>query len=622
MLSHNSLSAGKCAPKPKQQENLWRRVLSRRIDQLSLFNHDQLKELSGDKNVSSKSLSIKIVRIRLEGYFNGSTNLKLRPAERSINLSRLKALLSAIDSHNAKAVLSTYSRNKKTSIEPSNPVGVTGSSTAFNSIRKEVISSGTKNTVTASAERNREIDSNTSTNKAPTSESVPCNVKRRYQKDTTSKMGRVLSKISNGLEREPETIGYLSDKDEGRTVLPVTYITSSLAADNMTPTLSQCLTPRSACDITCNQNSFVMSTVEKNKFDARMRTWDPFWIAIHDFSKGSNKIGGRGIQTGKICGVQHMQYGEKPQSCASIKFTVPPCIVSEKGADNRVMDWGYARTDKAYRDGERRLILRMLQIPEAMYNKKADMHIFPKGTFIQINRKPISGVIQRKQQSHDKKLWKGMCHSLDITPSLPNPSKKTEIDMIFIEKEIYGLQLAICEYRSPEKLFHHLSGRVKKISYEDGLSEAKRYINCQTVVIDDDSDSGEVSDVSLTFQLTCPISMRPMEVPVRGSKCKHMQCFDLRTFLHSNSFPSGHRWRCACCELFVNASNLVVCGLFERMLQQHKEAAERGQDKIQFKGDGSWGLLEENKKRAESGGINGSASNAKKKKIQHDIITI
>jgi hypothetical protein len=37
----------------------------------------------------------------------------------------------------------------------------------------------------------------------------------------------------------------------------------------------------------------------------------------------------------------------------------------------------------------------------------------------------------------------------------------------------------------------------------------------------------EVESSSIKISVKCPYSMRLMDVPVRGAKCQHPQCFDL-----------------------------------------------------------------------------------------------
>jgi hypothetical protein len=56
----------------------------------------------------------------------------------------------------------------------------------------------------------------------------------------------------------------------------------------------------------------------------------------------------------------------------------------------------------------------------------------------------------------------------------------------------------------------------------------------------------EVTVVDQTLSFTCPLGMVPIRVPVKGLHCKHVQCFDLMTFL--NVYQSmGDNAACPAC---------------------------------------------------------------------------
>mmetsp|Transcript_24656 Transcript_24656/g.38095 ORF Transcript_24656/g.38095 Transcript_24656/m.38095 type:complete len:284 (-) Transcript_24656:84-935(-) len=273
--------------------------------------------------------------------------------------------------------------------------------------------------------------------------------------------------------------------------------------------------------------------------------------------------------------------------------------------------------------------------PKKGYPAQADCHLWPKGTFLQINGVPVPPhlIMQRKQQSHDLSLWKGMCAPLDLTPLVKNPERKNTLTFLS-QKDTnkYAIQICLAEYRTPETLTKMLLStdiiqsksdiRLRRLSYQRSIDIAKQYVNGQTVVLDDDSDDDEA--ISQTFQITCPISMTALGVPVRGNRCKHMQCVDLSHFLHTNSFPSGRRWKCVICDDFVSADELVLCGLFERMVQKHGDEARDGRDKIEFRADGSWILKPEEKKQGVSdygaAQSDASAVSKRKKKVEEIIL--
>eukprot|EP00357_Protocruzia_adherens_P002559 CAMPEP_0115012466 /NCGR_PEP_ID=MMETSP0216-20121206/24752_1 /TAXON_ID=223996 /ORGANISM="Protocruzia adherens, Strain Boccale" /LENGTH=535 /DNA_ID=CAMNT_0002381525 /DNA_START=56 /DNA_END=1660 /DNA_ORIENTATION=+ len=64
------------------------------------------------------------------------------------------------------------------------------------------------------------------------------------------------------------------------------------------------------------------------------------------------------------------------------------------------------------------------------------------------------------------------------------------------------------------------------------------------------SEEGDIQIVSdfIELKLKCPITMKPMQTPVRGSKCNHQQCFNLETYLETISKTRMKKWMCPYCK--------------------------------------------------------------------------
>lgn len=248
----------------------------------------------------------------------------------------------------------------------------------------------------------------------------------------------------------------------------------------------------------------------------------------------------------------------------------------------------------------------------------------PKGTFVQLDSKVIHVLAQRKQQQHDPKLWKGLSAVLDLTEhlSIKNMSDKFHNNMpmnlsfCLKDGEMYGIQIALCEFISHKVLFdvcmsRGTKGSIAKMSYEDGLKHAMKHFEKETLVLDSDSEdesdynrkassSKSINDGSngkgipnLTCSLLCPVSMRPIQTPARGKACKHLSCFDLETFLENNSKVSGGRWRCFICEDFISVCDLVYDGFIAQVLETHRNDISSTRDKLELSNDGTWKLFEE-----------------------------
>lgn len=75
-----------------------------------------------------------------------------------------------------------------------------------------------------------------------------------------------------------------------------------------------------------------------------------------------------------------------------------------------------------------------------------------------------------------------------------------------------------------------------------------------------------------------------------------------------NAPVSGGRWRCVCCEQFINYQELEVCGLTKEALVRFEGVASATRDRVEFRADRTMNLLPApklrfgSKRRQQSGG--------------------
>jgi len=406
-------------------------------------------------------------------------------------------------------------------------------------------------------------------------------------------------------------------------------------------------------------------------FHARLQRWDPFWKCRHDIVDicsiprksaicktysiiEANRIGQDGapiplplITTHPVTNIQvvptrgiptGIPEDARPKQCCAIEFKIPSYIFAEVGKD---LGWGVAMSsDLPMVSGRLRFICRMLPLEDkAKKSYLADCHQWPKGTFLQIgqgqsgshqkNPNYRSGIplTQRRQQSHDLSLWKGNCKHLDLTGFITQPLSLNHIKLVTREDAKYGISLCIAEYQSPEDVFEEALRNITIVDYQEAQKRAKDYVNDQTISLDDSEDEADSKDggahrgAHLKFKAVCPISMKAMEIPVRGKNCRHFQCFELFNFISSNSFPSGRRWKCPCCDNFVSLDSLEVCGFFRQVVAQHKtEIEEEGKDTVNVYSDGSWEICKEAEHKRRSDVVlqkqQEHEQNSKKKRVE------
>ena len=70
-----------------------------------------------------------------------------------------------------------------------------------------------------------------------------------------------------------------------------------------------------------------------------------------------------------------------------------------------------------------------------------------------------------------------------------------------------------------------------------------------------------------------PSGGQPISTPVRGARCTHLQCFDLRTFLEMNQAYSAGRWRCPVCSRVTHPAALRVDRCARRRRRRELRAA-------------------------------------------------
>ncbi|XP_035223797.1 E3 SUMO-protein ligase PIAS4-like [Stegodyphus dumicola] len=72
----------------------------------------------------------------------------------------------------------------------------------------------------------------------------------------------------------------------------------------------------------------------------------------------------------------------------------------------------------------------------------------------------------------------------------------------------------------------------------------------------------------LELHLACPVKMKIMEYPTRGSECKHVDVFDLQSFLEEMQFY--FKWKCPFCQKLLTYESLVVDMYLQKYAQNNK----------------------------------------------------
>lgn len=111
----------------------------------------------------------------------------------------------------------------------------------------------------------------------------------------------------------------------------------------------------------------------------------------------------------------------------------------------------------------------------------------------------------------------------------------------------------------------------------------------------EDEELSIVND-DLTVNLVDPFMARIFDLPARGDRCAHQECFDRDTFLMTRASKSGigpmkDNWRCPICGEDVRPQNLIVDGFLVEVQEELRQTNRLDDARaIQIRADGSWEL--------------------------------
>ncbi|VUZ51866.1 unnamed protein product [Hymenolepis diminuta] len=117
----------------------------------------------------------------------------------------------------------------------------------------------------------------------------------------------------------------------------------------------------------------------------------------------------------------------------------------------------------------------------------------------------------------------------------------------------------------------------------------------------EDDDDIQIQN-TLPVQLLCPLSKCRINLPVRGKRCQHIQCYDADTYFIINERKPA--WKCPVCDLLAPFDELFVDGLLMEILESKKS---QNAEEIVFNEDGSWTTM----KSSSCGGVNGNVENSR-----------
>jgi len=112
------------------------------------------------------------------------------------------------------------------------------------------------------------------------------------------------------------------------------------------------------------------------------------------------------------------------------------------------------------------------------------------------------------------------------------------------------------------------------------------YDEAVTLVRSSFNISNDIQELFFKISLNCPLSYSRINIPAKGKACKHIQCFDLYSYLDMNQ--RNPKWKCPVCAKIILNDDLLVDGYMEKILMEAQRA-----ETIKIVPDASWEVLEE-----------------------------
>ncbi|GBG32152.1 E3 SUMO-protein ligase PIAS2 [Hondaea fermentalgiana] len=167
----------------------------------------------------------------------------------------------------------------------------------------------------------------------------------------------------------------------------------------------------------------------------------------------------------------------------------------------------------------------------------------------------------------------------DITKFVSSSSQKANLRIThpYCELRDEGARFAISVVVSRRLTTPRLLERLTTTPYDHSLK-----------LVRDVFGDGEIEMGQVAVSLRDNVTFMPIEVPVRGKDCTHVQCFDAGGFLDFQRVAKNAQFRCPVCNkapLFP--ANLRTDPWFTEIIQKVRDSGD-SVDKVEYFSDGRW----------------------------------
>ncbi|CEG35093.1 sumo ligase [Plasmopara halstedii] len=153
------------------------------------------------------------------------------------------------------------------------------------------------------------------------------------------------------------------------------------------------------------------------------------------------------------------------------------------------------------------------------------------------------------------------------------------IDIRTVENpSVFGIMVQIVEVRDINDLVNEVKEASKNVTYESAKEVVIKSFGSE--------DEDDVVATVTMLSVRCPLGLCVIDLPARGIHCKHLQCFDLKTFILFCKKARSKAWRCTVCHQFIKASDLRIDPYLKKLLIEVQ--GEEDLEEVEIFPDGSW----------------------------------
>ncbi|KAJ4267474.1 hypothetical protein NW762_003581 [Fusarium torreyae] len=218
---------------------------------------------------------------------------------------------------------------------------------------------------------------------------------------------------------------------------------------------------------------------------------------------------------------------------------------------------------------------------------------WPSHIFFDLNRQCLE--LRRKQHFHKDQ-------PLELTDFLSEGENTLRISFPPVEQNLKPGYKYVMAIEIIETVSHEAASDMIQAMRHDPTVKTKEKI--QRRLSPSDSDDIIIEDKTLTISLADPFSASRFVVPVRGADCKHLECFDLETWLQTRPQKPPQKgggplqkgaepslvdvWKCPICGLDARPSSLWVDDYLAGVRQSLLGSGDLRTKAITVTADGKW----------------------------------